>query len=119
LIDVYRLGLGFAAAVAVSLAAGVIGTRLRAVRLVVRDLSANLNSMKVAGIPGGSTTSRSSSTASTGRSSSRTSGPTTPHGLGARCSFRLAETCVVPGLGENRAAVRSEMSISPDGNRRS
>ena len=42
-----RIGLGFAAAVGMSVLAGFLGARLRVARMVVRDLTAILNSMSV------------------------------------------------------------------------
>jgi NitT/TauT family transport system permease protein len=45
--SLYRIGLGFAAAVAVSILAGLLGGRLPAARVVLRDLTAILNSTSV------------------------------------------------------------------------
>ena len=45
--SLYRIGLGFGAAVAVSVLAGFLGARLRVARMVLRDLTAILNSMSV------------------------------------------------------------------------
>jgi NitT/TauT family transport system permease protein len=45
--SLWRIGLGFAAAVAVAVLAGFLGARLRVARLVLRDLTAILNSMSV------------------------------------------------------------------------
>ncbi len=45
--SLYRIGLGFVGAVAASVVVGFLGARLRVARLVIRDLTAILNSMSV------------------------------------------------------------------------
>jgi NitT/TauT family transport system permease protein len=45
--SLYRIGLGFAAAVGVSLLAGFLGARLQVARMIVRDVTAILNSTSV------------------------------------------------------------------------